>query len=114
MAGDPLERDADLLADAVQELAQLPRSPAVEAALRYLEAAPRVGGVLRRRRALALADELRASGGFWTWREVDAAVGRRLGVAEATVRGWRWARDVFGEGAGQQVAVQGERKEDPS
>jgi hypothetical protein len=88
--------DPELLAEAVEELRRLPRSKALEAALRHLEAAPRVGGVLRRREALRRWDEEWGAGLFWTRDEADRAVARRLGVAPSTVRGWRWTRDVFG------------------
>lgn len=113
MAADPRERDADLLADAVEELTQLPRSPAVEAALHYLAAAPRVEGVLLRRRALALFDAEWATGEHWTRLSAEEAVARRLGVATSTVRGWRWRRDVFGDRTAQHAAGHRDDRKEP-
>jgi len=95
--------DPELLAEAVEQLRRLPTSPALAAALRYLEQAPRVEWALRRREALRLFDELWASGEFWTHDEADRAVARRVGAAPSTVRGWRWNRDCFGAGIGQQA-----------
>jgi hypothetical protein len=100
--------DEERIADAVEELRRLPRSDALTAALHVLEALPRVGTVMVRRKSLRLWDELWASGEFWTRDQVDRAVARRVGRAPETVRGWRWERDVFGTAFGQQGAEQDE------
>lgn len=106
------EADPALLADAIEELLRQPSSPAIQAAIRALEEVPRVEGLLRRRRALRLLDELWASGEVWTWTAAEQAVASRVGAAPSTVRVWRWERNVFGSGKRQQTAGEGDARKE--